>query len=898
MSKIADYTRLSFETVKSVRAANKSFSHATLAPNERRGFRYPVVYSYGNLIMTPTSTWIGHKIPMKQGGFLSDSQQRSYFFNAQQFYAQVFPDDKNNAGQLIVTNLVYSGTEWARSLKELHEHISLDIYPRYVDGALKTIDREVFYEKECFLFTKLGNRTEATGARGVIRKGVNQILSKSGSDDFQPDYAEKMFWSEAGDSVTVRYNSSWLDAMPMSRRRVEALVRHLDTPGLPTPDVASFDEKEWEFGEWRTVLASYVEPVPLGRINKYQATCLKIDAPTGISHVAYLPMVHVPRRVRYNANWLHKASRFTFPVDINVYFEILPPDEAEKVVGSAIEKAEVQQSEDAEAGIRSDETVAIQNETARQVKTEITMARQSMVNWRAVLAVYADDVATLRDRVEEVITRYKDDHIDLQVPHRDQRELFYESLPGTGVIVEDWFHKSNTKYFAAAMPWLTTTIGDGEESPANYQGWTVNRDGSRDKPFFYDLQNVAEVIKTAPTEAVYAHPGYGKTVSRGCVPAHQNAMQGHTVFIWDPKGDFITLYTNRAGLRLDPDRVLLLDMNSPGLSVSLDAYAIAEVDPVEGIDDRFSSARDVLTKLAFRFVNSPTESVRYLSIITQVVMATMDEAQRRGVEPTMALSMQILEAWTQQDFRTWPEIPEEDHASTAQRAKLLFTEYNLVRTNKYGKFLFNDPTRSGTIKVAQGDMVIFAAKDMPVTEADDDPSEKTIVGDIISGLMVDYIRSLVYRLPADVPKNVYLDEYHVIKRSPRAGAFAGWLKRMGRSKNVTVTQLSQSANDDSDSTALSTVWCGFPGDHDEAEASCLRLGIEPTEDNKNVLMSLNAGEFIVRDVKRNIARVYVHIWDKELFRLFNTQASTVAREQRARERAARRAVETREGVAV
>lgn len=888
MSKVRDFLHITSGTYKDIKHANDEHALRTLAPNESAGFRYPAVYSLSHLLLTKEAAWVGHKIPMKPWGFLSTERKRQYFNSTRTFFEQVFPAEKNNAGQLLVTNLVYSGEDWKKSLIELHEHSALPIYPLYVDGALRAMDRQTFYSKECFLFTRMGNRGEATGMRGWVRNNMSMLLAKAGSDDSQPDYTEKEFWVDQAESLDSQYRSTWVGPQPMTRRRVEALVRHQDTPGLPTPDVASFDAVEWQKGEWRNVLASYVHKEPLGVIGKYKATCLRIEAPTnpGTVYVAYLPMEHVPQRVRYDANWLHKASRFPFPVDACVYFEVLGSADAEKEVGKAVEVAENQQMEDAEAGIRQDETTAIQGQAARDVKTNIILGRRSMVKWRCVLAVYSTDKKVLRDQVEKVITEYKSDNIDLGVPHNDQRELFYESLPGTGVLVEDWFHSSNVEYFAAAMPWLTSAVGDGEDSPANYQGWTVNRDGSRDRPFFYDLQNVAEVAGTAPTEAVIANPGYGKTVSRGLKAAHENAMQGHTVFVWDPKGDFIKLHEFAKRLKLNPDRVKLLDMNSPRLSVSLDAFEVAEVDTVEGIDDRPSSARWVLGQLCSKHINNPSRGLEFDSLIVQLITATMESAAREGQRPSMQRLMRILETWTEGDFSEWPKLPEKDYSDRINQAALILTELRLVEGNKFGRFLFIDPNVAGVIKVNPGDMVIFAAKDMPYTEPGDAPNEKTIIGDIISGLMTDYIRALLYRLPNDAPKNVYLDEFHVIKKSPRNEALANWLRRMGRSKNTTVTQLSQSARD-VDKSSLSTVWCGNPGNDEEAKYSCELLGIEPVQENIDVLLNLDKGEFIMRDVHKRVARVYVNIWDPMLFKTFNTQDSTVARQERAKARAER-----------
>lgn len=176
------------------------------------------------------------------------------------------------------------------------------------------------------------------------------------------------------------------------------------------------------------------------------------------------------------------------------------------------------------------------------------------------------------------------------------------------------------------------------------------------------------------------------------------------------------------------------------------------------------------------------------------------------------------------------------------------------------------------MKITQGDLVIFIAIKMNPTEPGGTVTRSSAISDVISGLMTDFIRSLLFILPDYVVKSAIFDEWHVIKKTSRADALLDWLRRMGRSKRCMVRQMSQSANDFSNGS-LSTVWCGYAENEDEAKASCKLLGIEASAANINLIMGLKAGQFLFRDVHKRVAQVQVDIWDDWLLDKFNTQAA-------------------------
>ena len=879
MGLLQDITNDTKRVLGASKVLKEEDQYRRLAVNERKGFRLPIVYSNNDYLLTSNAAWSGFAVANKPWGFLDQSARRSYYYAANALFSRIFPSDKETAGHLILTNRVYTADDWERNLLARYASTASENFARYVKASRKVVEQREFFEREVYLFTRLGARGETGGIRGFMRSLVEFFAVGANMDDSQPELEEQKFWSTQAASMVDTLSNSWLRAEPVHRRRVEWLTRHLDTPGLPTPDVAPADEEEWDAGYWRTVLASYTEEVPLGVSGKNRYHCVEFTAPTGAgkSYAAFLPVNHIPSALHFEQNWIHHASNLPFPVDCSLHFEIIDPDRAEKDLQRPITDAEAQEEEDREAGVRTDDATQLQQRGLRQVKADVQMSRKPLAYWQAVFAVYDTDKEELLSKVAHIIKHYKDIQFELVCPNRDQRELFYQTFPGSDVLVDDWWHRTETEYLAASGPWLTSSVGDREESAGLYQGHTIVRDANgtpqKGVPVFYDLQNVVDDEGRAPTEAITGFPGSGKTVSRGLKIAHEDALRGITQFVWDPKGDFLPLKRYAADMQLDPRKVKLVDLYDPNNSVSLDAMAIAEVDPAKSIDERETSAIDVLFSLCSDYISNPNEGLKYQSVLRQAVTEVL-----KNDSPETPASMQAvldrIDMWRAHDYSS-SDVAESRQDEWSEYCRMLSNHLHQLQGDTLGRLLFRNPNEAGTVKITEGDLVIFVALKMQVTEPNETPTMKSRISDIISGLMTDFIRSLLFTLPDEVPKSLIFDEWHVIKRTKRAESLVDWLKRMGRSKRCMVRQMSQSASDFTKGS-LSTVWCGYAQNDEEAAASCDLLGIEASQANISMLKSLQAGQFLFRDVHGRVAHVYVDIWDDWMLEKFNTSAAAKA----------------------
>lgn len=1153
----------------------------------------PVIYGNDTFFLTRDEAWTAVRVPNKTRGFLPERTRRSYFSAVQRFYSRDMPSEKENHGQLLVTNRVVTMDEWEAQILDPDSPYNpaglTSGYQAYVRGSRKAIDNADFSEVTCYLLTCLGKRGQQ-GLVGMADKAVDLVMAGAGMDDSQPDADEIAFWQPQANGVRRTLAGSWLAGEPVPRRELEWLIRHQDTPGLPTVDVSPSDAQEWGAGAWRTALSSYTEEVALGVRNKKRYTGIKVDGPTGAgtTYAAFLPVAVIPPAIRYDSHWLNYAAGVDFPVDISVHFEVLPAARVEKDLDKVIETADIQQAEAEEVGM-SDTTTATQRASLDQARVDVMMNRSPMMRWQAVMSVYAPTPDLLLDRIEALIQHYGALQIELKCPPLDQRPLYFQAFPGAPIILDDWMHRTDTAFLASSQPWLDQRVGNSVDVPGDYQGFTLEVDSSgnlqRGVPFFYNLFSVVDGQGKAPTEGVIASPGAGKrlpldtpvlaadgtfttighiregdriwgvhgpvtvtslspvkedatgirlvfddgtaltcdpehritlygpdakdptwdlpatgdaptdrlitimagadpddtttppllcraagdvsreadytqaarvleanpvgeywtrdlaeqvlasrgvntaalpvtltaaegaallaegktltlpladpievpdpiegdwralaaairdgdataddisaaytwtiqartnllrylldagtltaplpitsalaglaaatgigthhtaeaiwatgrthrtlvgaeraectpmrcltvdapdhlylagphhhpthnTVSRGLKPVYEDALRGVTQYVWDPKGDFLPLYHHAKDLMLDPDKVKLIDLGDPQVSISLDAFSVAEYDPEAQIDGREASAREVLRLLAQEMVSSDNPDANiYRSVIDQAVAAVMRTAETTGTQPTMAQVLSLMRSWGSADASTLPEFRRQARQDAfIDAAEELSRQYAAINRDSMGRLLFLDPTQGGALSVEEGVLTIFVAMKLKTTGPGEEQTPTTVVGDTIAAMMVDYIRSLLSRLPVKVQKAASFDEWHVIKRTKRADALVDWMRRMGRSRRCAVRQMSQSANDLS-ASSLACVWAGWATEESEARASCKLLGIEETQANIEMIMGLSKGEFIFRDGFKRYARVFVDFWDPSMLRLFNTEAISKA----------------------
>lgn len=857
---------------------------ASLALGDRYGHRMPIVHSTNDFFLTADGAWGAYQLscPRKEHRewrFLSRDSQRQRYRQALDWFNRSFPAGKDNSGHIVVTNRVHSAAEWRDAVLKKYPNRT-----KYLAGILQDqvaqVDQREFYERDVYLFSRLGHRTGGPGLDGQFQRWVTWALSAWGVDMSAPAQGETSFWSEIAEHMTGQLSRSHPAPQPIPHQDLEWVVRHQDSPAMITPAMRPADNAPWGAGEWRTTLSSYAEEVRLPGAGATAYPAVRFTGPTSTepTYAVYLPVAKIPSKMYYSANWAHTGT-LPFAVGLSLHFERLSPDASEKRMTAAIQKSQTQAAEDSEAGYAPDDKLAIQSQELRQANINASAAGDSSLRWQAVFSVADADPARLRDKVSALVAHFKQLKIELVVPNDDQRELFYSSMPGSLVEVDSWIHTTAPAYLANSGVWLNEQVGDLGKEVGFHEGHLITEAWTPGAPVRYDLLNLAR--KGAPNEVVIAASGLGKTVSRGCKPVWMDAHAGVTQVVWDPKGDFKCFQRYQKQLLLEDVRVRVIDLRDHDTSISLDLYFLAEHGRDEGFDERASVVSTGLRMLCQMLIDEGTVTGSFLQ---RIVRRTMESCAANGVDPTMQATLDLLEeAWRSDgaalagDGAGDGKYRQDRMSADAEMAEAVWTSLSQIKTTSLGGLLFRDPREATALELNEGDLLIFNAPNLETPEGDAKPqSEKECLALVIAGAMTDFIRSLAYSHPDEMPIVLTFDEWHAIKRTGRADSLVKWLRRVGRSKTIALRQMSQYPQEFEDDS-FSVMWIGGAENREDAAAMCRIAKIEENEENIKTLLKLGVekdlkGRFLLTDGSGVTQLIQTTFVDDVLIDFFETDA--------------------------
>lgn len=856
---IRENVSVAWSRYKQARRQRAELHLASLALGDAHGHRMPIVHSTNDFFLTRDGAWTAYQLscPRKEHRewrFLSKDTKVQRYMEAMDWFNRSFPAGKDNSGHIVVTNRVYSAAEWRDNL--------LRKYPRrtqylstILESTVAQIDEREFYERDVFLFSRLGHRTGGPGLDGQFQRWVTWALASWGVDLSAPVQGEAEFWSEAAEHMTGLLSRTHPEPRPVPHKDLEWVVRHLDSPAMITPAMRPADDVPWDAGAWRTTMSSYAEEVRLPGSGAKAYPAVRFTGPTSTepTYTVYLPLAKVPSQMYFAANWAHTGT-LPFAVGLSLHFERLSSDASEKQMTDAIQKSQTQAAEDADAGFAPDDKLAIQNKELRQANVNSSAAGDSSVRWQAVFSVSDTDPARLRDKVSALVAHFTALKMELVVPHDDQRELFYSSLPGSLVEVDAWIHTTHPAYLANSGVWLNEQVGDLGSEVGFHEGHLITEAWTAGAPVHHDLLNLAR--KGAPNEVVIAASGLGKTVSRGCKPVWHYAHAGVTQVVWDPKGDFECFKKWQTQLDLDDVNVRLINLRNHDISISLDLYFLAEHGEENRFDERATIVTSGLRTLCHMLIEEGTITGSFLQ---RVVRRTMEACAAAGEDPTMEATLALLEqTWRSGGETLAREGAEEGRHyqdrlnSDTEMAEAVWTSLQQIKTTSLGGLLFRDPKTASALELNEGDLLIFNAPNLETPEGDAKPrNEKECIALVITGAMTDFIRSLAYRHPDKMPIVLTFDEWHDIKKAGRADALVKWLRRMGRSKTIALRQMSQYPQE-FEGDSFSVAWIGGAENREDAAAMCRIAKIEESEENIKLLLRLGSekdfkGRFLLTD---------------------------------------------------
>jgi len=765
--------------------------------------------------------------------------------------------------RLITARFPFNADLWASRLDKWVADRGLvptAAWPIYLTDTRDKLNARRWPVKRVYLLVRLGDRVNYEGRWAQMTRRFRSVGDWVGLGDEMPAEAEVQYWREQAEDVRSSILRSPLRGQPVGGREMEMLLLHLTHPDLPVPDPFVTAPTRYGPGELRTLLGGEVTRVHMGAINQYQYECLRHTTATGTSYQIWFALSQAPDEVTFpNILWLDSPTNLPFPVVQSVGFEIQELSATRKDADKVNRAIDEQFYNDAEAGIATDLSVHEKKSRATAMKYAADQ-RVPFLRLRALWGISAQSPEDLTKRAREFMRHMREDAggFSVDAPPRGQRRFFYESLPTGQASDSDYLRRVGLDYLAAGMPNISPAVGEGQ---GPYQGYTVDSQGNPAEPVFIDSLLYANDVEKAPTEAVPGDPGGGKTVSRGFKPVHEDALRGVTQAVKDGKGDFLVFAEEADNLGLDPNRITVVNVvnGDPGM---LDPAGMAAKE-----DEVAPLMRQTLNRLVpdlLENVNGPG----YRDCISHAVKAALAEPNNEG--RYLGRIPEIMEYWAN-------DIPEQDTPVLGEMRRFyaqLATRFTDYASHPHGRLLFGRSAQ--TYRVPEGQLVIFCTLGLKTPSEGVNRSElpeDELLGDVISGLMMDYMMNLMVNLPDHVHKSITWDEFHLDKDNARVPVLVSRIKRVGRAKNIVLRLISQSAGD-FPASFMTAVYAFGSADREEAMKSCDLLRVERSNENIETIQQLAdvnspKGMCVIRDRDGNLGRVqieFIYDWLLEIFR--------------------------------
>lgn len=490
------------------------------------------------------------------------------------------------------------------------------------------------------------------------------------------------------------------------------------------------------------------------------------------------------------------------------------------------------------------------NEEAYLMEYDLKNKKFPLLNTTIVIGVSAKELDTLHRRVEDI--RNYLDEIQTECPAGDQFLLFNEVLLGGEQYAYDYIQKLTPEHLAGAMIGATTQLGDE-------LGVYIGITGTLFKPVKVDLWKPSRIHRP-PNVILIGPQGGGKSFLADLL-ALKTAKRGGKVLIIDPKGD---RWKWEQDLYSFGDQVKVItftaDMKDKG---KIDPFNIMRVGITkENYIERMKEAANWAMDICMFLIAADRKDPR-TTILLQAVNRVVNKPK-----PAMNKIIDEIKLMAK-------EAEQEENIIKRNMCNEIAETLNSYKQMAYASLLFGDGDEDAislerTVNVLQIQNLVFP-------DAETSPENYTfqeIVGYACLLAITGYI--MLFIMSDRKELSIFeMDEATVLRSTAAGKNIANKIIRMARALQAPGIFISQSVDDIGDSKVLNNIGYKFAfrtSDEKEIIKTLEAFGIEPTEENKEILSNLETGVCLFQDLEGRTGIVAIDAVFEEYKNAFKTGA--------------------------
>lgn len=807
--------------------------------------KQPITYVHDNLIFGRTLRDVHalYRLPVTSYAGLTEQKKIKVL---EQLYG--FAYRIGAPFQVLRVSRAWSPAEYKRrafsTMADTHGHA--DLWDDYLDGDRAMLARRSIVRPEVYLAVQLTDPAKdlggalQRGARRGVRGLFDEILDVTGALDARGITRTGLDRLSKAQERAHERVFAYLDCEPATTDELQWLVRRAYTRGLGEP----LCDELWQPSAMVDLSEGgarfFPDTYKLLRLHDSEVCRyhghLRVRSELGVGYQTNLVVGELPREAEFPSreveHMFSPLEQLDFPVDATLTVDWIPNSIARTKAQRAKIDADVQEREEMYGDHGASAETVERQIAARQLEADLGGShRPPMLFGALTLSVGAPDTGQLDQRVERLRQEYG--AIKLHCPPGEQDRLFMATLPAQPFPLRDFKDWFELEQFGAMVPIACNHAGS-EVGP--YIGYT--RTGSR-QPICLDTHEASRDKDKPPTIWISASLGGGKTVVMQLLEYH-SFLQGSLVCDIDPKGDH------------NLDRL-------PGVAEHYNVVELAgtpewrgTLDPlrISAPEERFDATVDFLSALL------PRDNEAWKTEVKEAVKEVLQTCEGDGLQPTMEDVLDVLE-----------HTDSSPAAHDAARSLRVYCDMGLAQLG------FSTPDQQ--LPDWRGSQVTsLRIRNLPRPQpgtAREEYSERERIGAAVLQLVCLGAMKL---MSGDTNRHKVfgMDEAWFFEDNPAGRRLLEQMARWGRSENCTLILGSHNAGDAEHLDNLVGIrMVGRMMSRDEATQALRLMHLDDDdEDAKDEMLGLSPGEFWLRDLDGQVAKMKVDVRRELLDRLRTT----------------------------
>lgn len=787
------------------------------------------------------TVWAGYEIPAFNYDYRSVDDKMSILAELEAFYWNIGVDT-----HALVVPRFQSVEGYFNSIKKILCKELREVGIKHVQAGLEQLRGKEVSQYHFYLFIRLKESTiqgqSFLGKLVYAFKDFKRYLGNRSGVDVPEIFEEEFEAYSLQEELAYSRVHDYLQARRISGQSIEWLIRRGFWRGIGEAPLRS----DWQPAVENVEIEGKKVKRPYGRdiltlteglFDDSSGRQLVVeqfkDGKPCKGYMAFITLSNFPDNSEFpGTEWLYCLQHLSFPVEVSMRTETMSYQEALGKVRSKKKELKAEDEHASESGEDTSLHILEGRQEANELETALTKDKFPLLKTSAVICVSASTESELHRRIQLVRDLYADMNIQTEIPYGDQWRAFNEFIPGSRRYITDYVHNMEPATVAASMFGATRQLGDGD-------GFFIGH--SYNLPVFlrHDRGPKDKKLSTTGSAAITGAVGGGKSMF-GNLLAIQALYKGAKVLVFDPKDE-------RGHW---PDYLPELKPLTRLVTLRAAAEDRGKLDPLSGGDNPAEAAETAKRILQFL---ARTEDGTYESV---VIANAVDEAVTN--QPSMIKVLEYLKKYV-----------EEAPASRRERLEEVYEVLKYHASSGQGQLLFGDGTQKSIDLSKQ--LTILQVEDLQLPE-----ESRTDFGRMGIALLMaisDFARRFSNQSSDDF-KIVLFDEAWRLSKAREGQAILEELIRTGRSKNSAIYLISQNCKDLLGEEIRSNLGYRFvfrSRDRSEAEAACQILGIEPNDNNLDLIRNLPSGTCLMADLENRVNEVEIQVVEERLFHTFDTR---------------------------